>query len=61
MSTYRFVVNDANALDCYYDVMREKLSILSTAIGSALSNGEFIKLANEEQIGWRYEWKGRDA
>lgn len=53
--------DDANALDCYYDVMREKLSILSTAIGSALSNGEFIKLANEQQIGWKYKWKARNT
>ena len=53
--------DDINALSCYCDVMREKLSIVSTGIGLQLSNGEFIKLANEEQIGWRYKWKGRDA
>ena len=50
-----------NALSCYDNVMREKLSIVSTGIGLQLSNGEFIKLANEEQIGWKYKWKGRDA
>lgn len=53
--------NNANALNCYYDVMKEKLSILSTEIGLPLSNGEFIKLANEKQIGWKYNWKGRNA
>ena len=51
--------DDINALSCYDDVMREKLSIVSTGIGLQLSNGEFIKLANEAQIGWKYKWKGR--
>lgn len=51
--------DDINALSCYDDVMRAKLSIVSTGIGLQLSNGEFIKLANEAQIGWKYKWKGR--
>ena len=51
--------DDIIALSCYDDVMREKLSIVSTGIGLQLSNGEFIKLANEAQIGWKYKWKGR--
>ena len=50
-----------NALNCYYDVMKEKLSILSTELGVSLSNGEFIKLANEQQIGWKFNWKGKNT
>ena len=53
--------NHTNALTCYCDVMREQLSILSTEIGLPLSNGEFIKLANEKQIGWKYDWKDRNT
>lgn len=65
-SIHRTIPNDSNqdnerALDCFYDVMKTKLSILSTEIGLSLSNGEFIKLANETQIGWKYSWKDRDA
>ncbi|WP_279067980.1 dsDNA nuclease domain-containing protein [Intestinimonas butyriciproducens] len=45
-----------NALNCFYDVMKEKLTLLSTELGVELSNGEFIKLANEERIGWKYKW-----
>ena len=47
-----------NALSCYFAVIKEKLKILSTELGIALSNGEFIKLANEKKIGWKYNWKG---
>ena len=53
--------DNTNALSCYYDVMREKLSFHSTEIGLQLSNGEFIKLANEQQIGWKYNWKGKGS
>lgn len=45
-----------NALDCFYEVMKEKLKLISTEMGVSLSNGEFIKLANEAQIGWKYIW-----
>lgn len=48
-----------NALNCFYDVMREKLTLLSTELGVELSNGEFIKLANEKTIGWKYKWLTR--
>lgn len=49
----------SNALDCFDDVMKEKLSLLSTELGLSLSNGEFIWLADEEKIGWKYSWKER--
>lgn len=45
-----------NALECFYDVMKEKLKLLSNEMGQSLSNGEFIKLANEETIGWKHAW-----
>lgn len=46
----------ANALECFDQIMREQLKILSTDLDIALSNGEFILLANEEKIGWKYKW-----
>lgn len=52
-------MNFQNALCCYYKIMAEKLTLLSTEIGMELSNGEFIKLADEEKIGWKYSWKDR--
>lgn len=45
-----------NALECFDQTMRERLQILSTDLGISLSNGEFILLANEEKIGWKYKW-----
>lgn len=45
-----------NALECFDQTMRERLRILSIDLGIALSNGEFILLANEEKIGWKYKW-----
>ncbi len=45
-----------NALECFDQTMRERLRILSTDLGIALSNGEFILLANEQKIGWKYKW-----
>ncbi len=48
----------SNALSCFYAVIKERLKILSAELGLALSNGEFIKLANEKKIGWKYNWKG---
>lgn len=49
----------ANALSCFDEVMKEKLNLISTDIGLPLSNGEFVKLANEEKIGWKYSWRSR--
>ena len=49
-------LDEDNAIACFYTVMREKLRILSTELGPDLSNGEFIKLANEKKIGWKYSW-----
>lgn len=49
-------LDTGNAIACFYTVMREKLQILSTELGPELSNGEFIKLANEKKIGWKYSW-----
>ncbi len=46
-----------NAISCYDQLIQEKLQLLSTEIGTTLSNGEFIKLANEQKIGWKYKWK----
>jgi hypothetical protein len=46
-----------NALMCFDNVMKEKLTLLSAELGMSMSNGEFIKLANEEKIGWKYSWK----
>ncbi len=48
-----------NALICFDRIMDQKLSLLSTDLGIPLSNGEFIKLANEKNIGWKYAWKDR--
>lgn len=48
-----------NALDCFDKIMYEKLSLLSTELGTSMSNGEFIKLADENKIGWKYCWKDR--
>lgn len=46
-----------NAILCYDQLMKIKLQLLSTEIGIFLSNGEFIKLADEQKIGWKYKWK----
>lgn len=48
-----------NALSCFDIIMKEKLSLLSTELGMLLSNGEFVNLANDELIGWRFLWKER--
>lgn len=48
-----------NAVSCFNNVMMEKLKVTATELGMALSNGEFIKLANENKIGWKYSWKDR--
>lgn len=45
-----------NALACFDQIMQERLTLLSTDLGISLSNGEFILLANDEKIGWRYKW-----
>ena len=47
-----------NALTCYDETMKKELKINSADIGTELSNGEFILLANESKIGWRYKWRG---
>lgn len=52
-------LNYENALNCFDDVMLRKLTLLSTDLGMGRSNGEFIKLANEQKIGWKYVWKDR--
>ena len=60
LTTKRDITLDKdNALNCFHSVMREKLSLLSTELGLQLSNGEFVMLANEEKIGWKYEWLNR--
>ena len=48
-----------NALNCFDKIMDEKLGFMSTALGVEKSNGEFIKLADEKKIGWKYAWKDR--
>lgn len=48
-----------NALACFDKIMTEKLTILSTELGMSMSNGEFIKLADESKIGWKHLWKDR--
>lgn len=45
-----------NALSCFDEVMKKELKILATELGISLSRGEFIMLANEEEIGWKYMW-----
>lgn len=45
-----------NALSCFDQLMQKELRILSTDLGISLSNGEFLLLANEEKIGWKYKW-----
>lgn len=46
-----------NALSCFDEIMQKELRMLSTDLGIPRSNGEFIYLANEEIIGWKYDWK----
>lgn len=46
-----------NAIACFDQVLLEKLSLLEMSLGSRLSNGEFIHLAEEQLIGWKYEWR----
>lgn len=53
------MVDCQNALECFDKIMGEKLSFMSTALGIDKSNGEFIKLADEHKIGWKYVWKDR--
>lgn len=48
-----------NALNCFDKIMNEKLTILSTELGISMSNGEFVKLADENKIGWKNCWKDR--
>lgn len=56
-STKTDISNDRiNALACFDETMKEQLKILSTEIGINLSNGEFILLANNEEIGWKHKW-----
>lgn len=51
--------DNINALSCYDNVMKQQLILLETHLGLELSNGEFIKLANEEKIGWKFQWSTR--
>lgn len=46
-----------NAIACFDQVLLEKLNLLEISLGSRLSNGEFIHLAEEQLIGWKYEWR----
>lgn len=46
-----------NALTCYDVLMQKNLKLKDTEFGLELSNGEFIELAEEHKIGWRYFWK----
>ncbi|MDO4173939.1 MAG: hypothetical protein Q4D42_04165 [Eubacteriales bacterium] len=46
-----------NALNCFDKTMEKELKIMSTDLGTKISNGEFLDLANEERIGWKYSWK----
>lgn len=48
-----------NALNCFDDVMKEKMQILQTDLEVQLSNGEFIQLADKSEIGWKYSWKDK--
>lgn len=48
----------SNACVCFFTTLKEKLKLSSTELGLELSNGEFIKLANEKSIGWKFCWQG---
>ena len=48
-----------NALNCFYEVLKEKLCILNQNLGEALSNGEYIYLADTSRIGWRMKWRAQ--
>lgn len=52
-------VDSLNALKCFDTILNEKLTLLSTDLGITMSNGEFIRLAEEMKIGWKYYWKVR--
>lgn len=59
-TTSRDITQDnINALSCYDNVMEKQLILFETHLGLELSNGEFIKLANEEKIGWKFQWSTR--
>lgn len=45
-----------NACACFDQTMLQRLIVLSTDLGIPLSNGEFILLANDKKIGWKYRW-----
>ncbi|GAO42324.1 hypothetical protein [Flavihumibacter petaseus] len=45
------------ALKCLDTIRREVLTIEDTMLDTALSNGQFYLLSENEQIGWRYDWK----
>lgn len=52
--------NLSNALTCFNQVMQQQLKMLSEELGISLSNGEFIKLANEDKIRWKFKNGGSD-
>lgn len=52
-------LDNKNALSCFDELMQRELKLLSNDIEIDLSNGEFIRLANDEQIGWKQKWKER--
>lgn len=45
-----------NACACFDQTMLQRLIVLSMDLGIPLSNGEFILLANDKKIGWKYRW-----
>lgn len=49
--------NRVNAVRCFDEVLEKKLTLISTDIGTELSNGEYIFLAEDDEIGWKYEWR----
>lgn len=50
-------LDNKNALNCFDEIMEKKLQLFEINMGIELSNGEFISLANESKIGWKYFWK----
>jgi hypothetical protein len=47
------------ALECLDEMRKAILSIDETLLSLELSNGHFYHLANNEQIGWHFNWESR--
>jgi len=50
--------NDENALDLFYTLLDKDLDLMGQKIlFRAISNGQFIKMSDSLEIGWKHNWK----